>query len=698
MPIMTRMRDNMPTILIGLVVVFLITIVFEWGMNYSGRGGGSHDAVGVIEGKKITYVEFSELVKRMAENQKKESGADPSDESMRQIREQVWNSLVSQILFEKVSQKAGIAVSNQEIVDWVRGENPPEFLIQQFRDSTGQFNRAAYESAVNDPRNKDIWIQVETALRQQRLNEKLQSMVLASVQISPGEVQERFADMSVKVKAEYAFFDPNKFVDEKTITVSDNDLRKYYDDNQEEFKAKATRKLKYVLFYDQATAKDTQDVRTDMMQALSQAKAGLDFTDVQKKFSESSVDPVTVKHGSMNPEREKALFAATIGDFVGPILDKDGYHLSKILEEKKSDQTSIRARHILLNIPAGGREEEVIAKAKEIMARAKKGEDFASLAKQFSQEPGAAVSGGDIGWFGKGRMVKPFEDAAMKGKPGEIIGPVKTQFGIHVIKVEGRDSRELKVADIHISIKASSQTKDAASQNAQDFVYIAKSGQFEKEAESLKLEIHETPEFQKGGFIPGLGFNESVSKFAFKNELNTISDAYPVTGGYAVIKVSEVKKEGVRPYDEVKENLKPRVLRKLKLAVLKELVAKQRAAMSDNASLLGVRGTDGKIEADTTGEFAANGGIPMIGRDNAFIGASLALPVGKVSQPIEGLRGCYLIKVIGRTPFDSAAFTVQRPLLTQQMLQEKKQRMMMEWMEKLKEKADIVDNREMFFR
>ena len=480
--------------------------------------------------------------------------------------------------------------------------------------------------------------------------------------------------------------------------MTDDELRKYYNDNQEEFKAKATRKLKFVLFSDQATAKDTDDVRIDLMQALNQAKAGLDFADVQKKFSESAVEPVTAKHGAMSAGREKALFAAKVGDLVGPVLDNDGYHLSKILEEKKSDQTSVRARHILLNIPVGGNEGEVVAKAKELIGRAKKGEDFATLAKQFSQEPGAAMSGGDLGWFGKGRMVKPFEDAALKGKPGEVIGPVKTQFGIHVIKIEGRDNRELKIADIHVAIKASSQTRDGASQNAQDFAYVAKNGQLEKEAEGLKLQVKETPEFQKGGYVPGLGFTEAASNFAFKNKLNTVSDAYPVTGGYAVFKVSDVKNEGVRPFEEVKDGLKPRVLRKLKMAALKELVAKQRASVNDNASLLALRGVDAKIDADTTGEFSVNSGIPMIGRDNAFIGTALALPVGKVSQPVEGMRGCYLVKVTSRSAFDSVAFNVQKPILAQQMLQEKKQRMMTEWMEKLKEKADIVDNRDQFFR
>jgi len=123
----------------------------------------------------------------------------------------------------------------------------------------------------------------------------------------------------------------------KNIALTEDELRKYYNDNQEEFKAKATRKLKFVLFSDQATAKDTDDVRIDLMQALNQAKAGLDFADVQKKFSESAVDPVTAKHGAMSAGREKALFAAKVGDLVGPVLDNDGYHISKILEEKKSE-------------------------------------------------------------------------------------------------------------------------------------------------------------------------------------------------------------------------------------------------------------------------------------------------------------------------------------------------------------------------
>ncbi len=180
MPIMTRMRDNMPVILIALVILFVVMIVFEWGMDYLGIKSGRHDYVGIIDGKKITYQEFSELVKRATDNQKKQSGQDPDDEAMKQIRDQIWNSLIASTLVEKETQRAGITVSDQELVDWVKGDNPPSFLMSQFEDSTGKFNRAAYDQTINDPKNKGIMIQVETGLREQRLSEKIQSLIFAS--------------------------------------------------------------------------------------------------------------------------------------------------------------------------------------------------------------------------------------------------------------------------------------------------------------------------------------------------------------------------------------------------------------------------------------------------------------------------------------------------------------------------------------
>jgi len=697
MPIMTRMRDNMPVILIALVILFVVMIVFEWGMDYLGIKSGRHDYVGIIDGRKITYQEFSDLVKRAAESQKKKSGQDPEEDVMKEIRDQIWNSMVASTLVDKETQRAGVTVSDQELVDWVKGDDPPVFLMQQFEDSTGKFNRAAYDQTINDPKNKDIMIQVETGLRQQRLSEKMQSLIFATVRVTPGEIGERFENQNTKVEAQYALFDPNRFVSDSAASVTDDDLRKYYNENQEEFKAKASRKLKFVLFSDQPSAKDSQDVLVEANNILQQTKAGIDFFELQKSYSETSTPPGYFKHGQLSPEKEEAVFGAAMGDVVGPVKDFTGIHIIKVLEQRNGTDVFVRARHILLGI--GGKDESAVMKqANDLIARARKGEDFAGLAKEYSTEPGAATSGGDLGWFGKGRMVKPFEDVALKGRAGQILGPVKTQYGIHIIKIEGRDTREVKIADITLPVRTSSQTKDDVFQRAQDFAFVAKDGKFEKDAEGFNLQVRETPSFQKAGMIPGIGINESVSKFAFEKDLGDISEAYQVNEGVAVFKISEVKKEGVRPFDEVKDFLQPRVVRKKKMALVKEVVDKLRSSMNDSFDLLSLPASDARINVLSTGLFSPTGTIPTIGRDNTFLGAALTLPVQKISQPVEGERGYYLIKVLSKTPFDSASFNAQKTILAAQMLQEKKQRIVNEWLEKLKAKADIEDLRDMFYR
>lgn len=696
MAIMTRMRNNMPVILIGLVVVFVITIVFEWGMDYTGMSRQS-DTIGVIDGKKVTYQEFSDLVRQQAEQYKQQTKQDPDETLMKQIREQVWNNLVTQTLLDRETKNAGITVTDQEIIDWVRGENPPEFLVQQFRDSTGAFRRDAYDQALNDPRNKEIWINVEAALRQQRLAEKMQSVVFSSVRATDGELRDRYMDQNIRADVQYAFFDPERLVTNESVNVTDEDLRKVYTENADEFKQPAVRTLKYIFISDQPSSRDSAEVLAEIGSILQRVRSGADFLEVQKDYAETSPQPAFFKHGDLTPEKEAAIFGAKVGDVVGPVSDYEGAHIFKVLEQKTSADAFVKARHILLN--AGSPEQEASARtlAASLISRAKQGEDFASLARQYSTEPAASTSGGDLGWFGKGRMVKEFETAALAGKPGQVIGPVKTQFGIHVIKIEGRDMRELKVATITLPLKASSATKEDAFQRAQDFAYLAKKGNFETDAESAGLKVLETAEFAKGAFIPGLGQFESINKFAFNNDLGDISDAYQVNNGYAVVKISAVKKEGVRPFDEVKESLRGRAMREKKMTALKAIVQQKYASLGGNNDLA-VLASDPNIPVQNTGEFAVGGGIPTVGREYAFAGAAKNTPIGTVSAPVEGRRGFYLLKVINRTPFDSASYGLMKNMLATQLITEKRQRVLTQWLTKLKETAEIEDNRDQFYR
>jgi peptidyl-prolyl cis-trans isomerase C len=105
---------------------------------------------------------------------------------------------------------------------------------------------------------------------------------------------------------------------------------------------------------------------------------------------------------------------------------------------KLPPETELHARHILVDDEAT---------AKQIAERAKKGEDFVALSKEFSKDPGSASDGGDLGWFTKDKMVKEFSEAAFKLEPGQISDPIKSQFGWHVIKVEGKRTKPVPTFD-----------------------------------------------------------------------------------------------------------------------------------------------------------------------------------------------------------------------------------------------------------
>ncbi len=175
--IMNKMRDKMPLIIIILIIAFLATIVFEWGMNYLGLRDGAV-AFAKINSEEITYQEFEKVVQQQIEQMRQQNqGKDVSEEQIKQVRDQVWNSLVSQTLTKQAIEKYGIKVSDQEILDWIynRPETLPEPIKKNFMDSTGVFNIGFYQQALNMKTKEatQFWAQVENYIRETLLSEKL---------------------------------------------------------------------------------------------------------------------------------------------------------------------------------------------------------------------------------------------------------------------------------------------------------------------------------------------------------------------------------------------------------------------------------------------------------------------------------------------------------------------------------------------
>lgn len=701
MPLMTQIRENLTTFFSVFAGLFVVYIVLDWGMDITGRRDRSRSMeaqeIGKVNGDVILAKDFMEIVRQASDNQKQQTGTEPDDNQSRAIREQVWNELVEQKLFEEEIKRLGITVPDIEVLDVLTGENPPEFLRRQFTDSTGTFLRANYDQAIRDRRNNVLMVKVEDAVRKQREREKLQSIVLASVQVPEGDILQRFIDQNMKFEGDELFFDINQLVTDEEVKATDDDIRRYYNEHADEFKVEATRKLKYVVFNDVASKSDTEGVISDLEDIARRAKEGVDFLELAKTYSEVPLSDVFFKHGELGPDREVPVFAAKVGDVLPIIKTFDGYHLTKVLEFREGKEEYINASHILVQI---NNNDTVAAlkSAREIAAKARAGQDFAKLAADYSKDASNAQKGGELGWFGKGRMVKEFEDAAFKANTGQIVGPVKTSFGYHIIKVVAKDKREARIVDIRMKVQTSLATRNELSQKAEDFAYLAKQGDFVNEATQSKYTVQETPPFQKNGAIAGIGIHQAINKFAFNSKVGTVSDVYTIPTGYGIYMVSEVKEAGTKPFEEVRAGLEGRVRRERKLAKGKELVAQLRSSVSPSDGLEKIQAMRKDATLGHLPSFTLGAGVPVIGRDLAVMGAISNLPVGEISKPVEGTRGIYLIKLTSRSAFDTAAYNAQKDLIRTQLMSDRRTRFLAEWTDHLKKSADIVDNRDMFYR
>ncbi len=692
MAMMAKMRSLAPVFILTVGVVFVLFMVISDSNVLEALGGRTND-VGVVNGKAITYQEFQQAFEQQREQRQQQTGQDLDEEQYEQLRDQVWDAMVTNILFQQMIDSYGLTVSNDEIREIILGDNPPDFLKQNFVDSLGNFNRQLYEEALFDPRNREPLVQAEEYVRQSRLTSKLQSLIFASVTVGEDEVKRKFIEQNTNINVEYALFDLNS-VPESDITVDESDLKTYYEKNKNLYKIQPQRKLRYVLFSNQPSAEDTMMVVRSLENIVNRMESDtMDFKELIEIYSELPYSKDTSSVNLLSPEIISALNKSQVGDVIGPYSTSQGYALFKYFGTVPTGEVMVSASHILIS--QFGDDEKNLEQANKLYAELVAGADFSKAAKEFSQDPGSAQKGGELGYFGKGMMVPEFENAVFSGKVGEVQKPVKTSYGYHIIKVTDKVTKKYIVERIVNQVKQSAATRDKMYNSANDFAYLAQKNDFLKEAELMEYKVQETPLFIKTTTVPGIGANKRLIEFSFENGLNTISDPFKVFNGYVVVQIMENIGEHFKPFDEVKEQIRPAVVREKKFAVLKTKA--DDVYKKINGDLSKVPQFAENVQIQQTGNFTPQGNIPNIGRDYAFTNKSLEIDMNKVSKPLKGQRGIYLMRVIERTPFDENFYSTQSSNLRNMLLQEKRSRYVNQWIEKLKETADIVDNRYLFY-
>ena len=213
----------------------------------------------------------------------------------------------------------------------------------------------------------------------------------------------------------------------------------------------------------------------------------------------------------------------------------------------------------------------------DIMERAKAGENFADLANEYTQDPSGQEKGGDLGWFGKGQMVKPFEEAAFKASKGSIIGPIVSRFGSHIINVRDKKSENGKeqvlASHILLKVEASPTTLSELRRVATLFSYDAQDSGFTVAANSNKLSIMNNENLDRGSSrLRTVGSMRGGVRFAFNNKAGSVSDVMENDQYYAVFNVDSLIEEGHKSFESVKTQLVNKVRRKKQKEASRDII------------------------------------------------------------------------------------------------------------------------------
>ena len=494
----------------------------------------------------------------------------------------------------------------------------------------GHFDLQRYKQILS--RNRLTPTSFEAGLRNDLLNRMVVQDVESFALVPADELQQWLRYTGEEIKLAIRKISGKAFEDK--VEIKDAELAAWYEKNKERYTTEPKIRLKYLFFDSNALA----------------------------------------KAGKISEDELKARYES----------NKERY---QVPEQR-------HARHILFKVGRDADAKTVAEKeqqARKVLAMAKAGQDFAGLARKYSEGP-TADNGGDLGFFSRGQMVKPFDDVVFSMKSGEISGPVRTQFGFHIIKLE-----QIRPASVRGFDEVRDQLKREVEQEegsalafkaaSEAYEGIMRAGSLDKYSKEKGIELKETDYFSRSKPPAGIVADPAFLKEAFslsKGELSSLVELGKK--GYAILFVEDVKPPVVPPLKEVRD----RVIRDYKQEKAVELAQKAAEEELSRARENGVlAGKDLQKTAYLKRRSPAPAGIPATLVKDAF---SLAPAAKFPSHPLKAGDSFYLYQVLERRPGDKSADEKMKEQLRAQLLSAEKSRLLSDWLRQLQQKAEIWTN------
>ncbi|HZI63332.1 MAG TPA: peptidyl-prolyl cis-trans isomerase [Thermoanaerobaculia bacterium] len=493
-------------------------------------------------------------------------------------------------------------------------------------------------------RNGQTVAAFERSLREDLAVQKLTSALAQAARVSDAEVERSYRQEAEQVGIRYVLLPAGRFTEQ--VTATPEAVRAYFEAHPQEFQLAEQRVVDYLL-----------------------------------------VDALRMSAALEVPDTEaRAYYDAQQEEFTRP--------------------EQVRASHILLKVdekrPADVAQRELQA----VRRRVEAGEDFAALAQQLSEDPGSQPRGGDLGFFGRGQMIPEFEEAAFSAQPGQLVGPIQTDFGYHLIRVEERRAGgvapfdEVKAQIVsrlrqeRALAAAEAKAKEVHAQLAAKEVVTRADLEALAAAESSSLSLQTTPAFGADDPVPGIGRGTPFSAAAFALGPGKVGEPQRTPRGWAIPLLNETKPPRLPEFAEAEAKARQAVEREQREArALRELEA-ARSKVSGGKALDEVAKELG-VEVRDSGEFGASGVVTGLGVAPELARAALALEVGGVGGPIATAQGPVLFQVSIRRHFDPIEFAAKKVEARAELEREAVNRLLLSLIEKRRQELEVEYNREL---
>lgn len=649
MAVLSKIRQR-SALMIAVIALALFAFIIGDLFKSGGFDSTSKD-VGSINGKDISFEEF-----RLKVSDVEKSGQGITSTA---AANRVWEQEVSVALLSSEFDKLGLRVGEKHIIEILKadqniGQNP------MFLNAAGMFDLAKFkEYFKSNPAQAEYLKQRE---KDAELNAKYQvytTLVKSAAYTTQAEGKLKYEMEANKANFSYvgALYSSIKDSD---VKVSDAEILEYMKKNEKKYKAEESRAVEYVLIEDKASAADEAEVKSRVNGLLSGSVVYNQKTGKNDTLAGFRTTPNTIEFVNSNSDipydstyvakkdlpavDADQLFNLAPGAVYGPYVFGDYYCISKSLGKKLG--VNAKASHILISYEGAQvpnqrekrTKEEAKAKAEEVLAQVNASPDsFMMLAFQYSDDS-SAQQGGDLGYFGPNQMVKPFNDFVFNNGIGKI-GLVETPFGFHIIKITDKQDG-IRLATVAQKLEASEATSDKIFTQATKFEMDAAGKDFNKIAKEMKLKVAPAVSVKAMDETFGsLGNQRAIVRWAFEGDtkVGSVKRFEVANLGHVIATVKNIDKSGFAPIDQVRPFVEV-TLKKVKKAEL--LKAKMTATSLEAIA----KATGAKVEQAvdvTLDNPVLSGGV---GQEPKVVGNAFALAANKMSAPIEGNTGVYVVK------------------------------------------------------